>query len=81
MRDLFTTATERPSQRRDLKASAIWNHEFLNANKIYIFSHDVRPTRQAPTEWRLKCPELTQDGMLNMSSGYKPGLIFTAVGL
>ena len=29
----------------------------------------------------LKCPKLSQDGMLNMTSCYKPWLTFTAVGL
>ena len=32
MRDLFTTAIERPSQRRDRNASATWSCEFSNKN-------------------------------------------------
>ena len=32
VRDLFTTATEQLSQRRDWNASAIWNREFSNTN-------------------------------------------------
>ena len=32
VRDLFTTAAERPSQMRDWNASDIWNHEFPNTN-------------------------------------------------
>ena len=37
---------------------------------IDIYSQDVCHTRQALTKWRIKCPKLTQDGMLNMSSCY-----------
>ena len=36
MCDLLTAA-ERPSQRRDWNASAIWNHEVSNTNMIYFF--------------------------------------------
>ena len=37
VRDLFTTAAKRPSQRRDWNASAIWNHEFSNTNLEIFF--------------------------------------------
>ena len=37
VRDLFTTAAERPSQRRDWNASAFWNHEFSNTNLETFF--------------------------------------------
>ena len=37
VRDLFTAAAERPSQRRDWNASAIWNHEFSNTNLDNFF--------------------------------------------
>ena len=37
VRDLFTTATEWPSQRRDWNASAIWNREFLKTNLEIFF--------------------------------------------
>ena len=37
VRDLFTAAAERPSQRRDWNASAIWNHEFSNTNLEIFF--------------------------------------------
>ena len=37
LRDLFTTAAKRPSQRRDWNASAIWNHEFSNTNLEIFF--------------------------------------------
>ena len=36
-RDLFTTAAERPSQRRDWNASAIWNRGFWNTNLEIFF--------------------------------------------
>ena len=39
--DLFTTAAERPSQRRDWNASAVWNQEFLEYEFRDIFSQDV----------------------------------------
>ena len=35
--DLFTTAAERPSQRSDWNASAIWNREFPNTNLEIFF--------------------------------------------
>ena len=37
VRDLFTTAAERPSQRRDWNAAAIWNLEFSNTNLEMFF--------------------------------------------
>ena len=54
----------------------IFEYEFRD-----IFAQDVWHTRKALTKWRKKCPKLTQDGMLNMSSCYKLRLTFTAVRL
>ena len=53
VRDLFTTAAERPSFRRDWNASAIWNREFSNMH-LQIFYQDVWHARQALTKWRIK---------------------------
>ena len=54
----------------------IFEYEFR-----YIISHDVWLSRQALAKWRIRCPKLIQDGMLNMSSWYKRWLTFTAVNL
>ena len=53
LRDLFTTAAKRPSQRRDWNASAIWNHEFSNTNLEIFLWH----TRQALMKWHIKVPK------------------------
>ena len=37
VRHVFTTAAERPWQRRDWKASVIWNREFSNTNSKILF--------------------------------------------
>ena len=81
VRDLFTTATEQPTQRRDRNASAIWNREFSNMNlEVFFFKMYGIPYRQLRNDaW--KCPKVTQDGMLNISNWYKPRLTFTAVRL
>ena len=54
----------------------IFEYEFRD-----IFPRDVFHTRQALTKWLIKVPKLTQDGMLNLSSWYKPRVTFTAAGL
>ena len=68
--------TEERLERIGYREPWIFEYEFR-----YIFSQDVWHTRQTLTKWRIKCPMLTQDGMLNMFSWYKPRLNFTAVGL
>ena len=70
VRDLFTIAAERPSQRRDWNASAIWNREFSNA-KLDIFPKMYGIPDRHLRNNALKHPKITQDGMLNMSSWYK----------
>ena len=79
VRDLFTTAAERPSQRRDRIGYLepwIFENEFRNIfPKIYGIPG--RPLRNDA----LKYPKLSQDGMLNISRWYKPMVTFTAVGL
>ena len=81
VRDLFSSAAERPAQRRDWSALATWNHEFSNTNLEIFFlkMYGIQDRHLWDDVW--KCPKLIQDGMLNMSSWYKPRLNFTAVGL